>query len=64
MRAALLDSPCYKLGMSALSSEAARNVRDTLAIALEHAGERAALLVADERCELSRLLAAAYAWGR
>jgi len=47
--------------MSALSSTAVRNVRDTLTIAMEHAGERAALLVADERCALSRLLAAAYA---
>ncbi len=28
---------------------------------MDHAGERAALLVADDRCELSRLLAAAYA---
>ena len=47
--------------MSALTSTATRNVRDTLTIAMEHTGERAALLVADERCELARVLAAAYA---
>jgi len=47
--------------MSAITSAAARNVRDTLTIAMEHAGEQAALLVADDRCELSRLLAGAYA---
>jgi len=46
--------------MSALAVQASRNVRDTLAIAMEHVGERSALLVADDRCELSRLLAAAY----
>jgi aminopeptidase len=49
--------------MSALASVASRNVRDTLTIALEHTDEHAALLVADERCELSRLLATAYAEG-
>ena len=47
--------------MSALSSAATKNVRDTLTIAIEHTGEHAALLVADDRCELSRLLAATYA---
>jgi aminopeptidase len=47
--------------MSVLASVASRNVRDTLTIALEHTDAHAALLVADERCELSRLLAAAYA---
>jgi len=47
--------------MSALASTATRNVRDTLTIAMEHASEHAALVVADDRCELSRLLAAAYA---
>ena len=46
--------------MSALSLAAVRNVRDTLTIAMEHTGEHEALLVADDRCELSRLLAAAY----
>lgn len=47
--------------MSATASAATQNVRDTLAIAMEYAGDHAALLVADDRCELSRLLAAAYA---
>jgi aminopeptidase len=46
--------------MNALSLAAVRNVSDTLTIAMEHTGEHPALLVADERCELSRLLAAAY----
>jgi aminopeptidase len=46
--------------MSALSLAAVRNVRDTLTIAMDHTGEHEALLVADARCELSRLLAAAY----
>ena len=39
--------------MSALAAQATQNVRDTLTIAMEHAGEQAALLVADARCELS-----------
>jgi aminopeptidase len=46
--------------MSALAAQATQNVRDTLTIAMEHVGERAALLVADARCELSRLLTAVY----
>ena len=46
--------------MSALAAEAVRNVRDTLAIALAHTAERAAVLVADERTPLSRLLLQAY----
>ena len=46
--------------MSALASAATRNVRDTLTIAMGHSGEQATLLVADARCELSRLLLAAY----
>ena len=46
--------------MSALDSIASRNVRDTLAIAMEHTGEHAALVVADHRTELSRLLLRAY----
>jgi len=51
---------CYKSEMSALDSIASQNVRDTLAIAMEHTDERAALVVADHRTELSRLLARAY----
>ena len=46
--------------MSAIAADAVRNVADTLAIALEHTAVRTALLVADERCELSRLLVQAY----
>jgi aminopeptidase len=47
--------------MLALAALASRNVRDTLAIAMEHTRERAAVVVADERTELSRLLMRAYA---
>jgi len=47
--------------MDSLASLASRNVNDTLALALEHTDEHAALLVADERSELSRLLLGAYA---
>lgn len=47
--------------MSALTSVAVQNVRDTLTIAMEHTDLHQALLVADDRCELSRILAAAYA---
>lgn len=46
--------------MLSLAALATRNVRDTLTIALEHSPERAAVLVIDERSELSRLLARAY----
>lgn len=46
--------------MSALASALTRNVRDTLTIAMGHSGERATLLVADARCDLSRLLLTAY----
>ncbi|MEO7036878.1 MAG: hypothetical protein ABI548_23205 [Polyangiaceae bacterium] len=46
--------------MSALVTEAVRNVRDTLTIALSHTPERAAVVVADERSVLSRLLLQAY----
>jgi len=44
-----------------IASLASRNVRDTLAIAMEHTGEDAAVVVADHRTELSRLLVRAYA---
>ncbi len=47
--------------MSQLAVLAWRNVRDTLDIALEHAVEHAAVVVADARTELSRLLLGAYA---
>ncbi|MEO6602070.1 MAG: hypothetical protein ABIQ16_19475 [Polyangiaceae bacterium] len=46
--------------MNSLASLASRNVKDTLAIALEHTDERAALIVADERTPLSQLLLTAY----
>ena len=46
--------------MLSLAALASRNLRDSLAIALEHTPERAAALVLDERSELSRLLARAY----
>lgn len=46
--------------MNSLAEVASRNVKDTLAIALEHTDEHAALLVADERSELSLLLLRAY----
>jgi aminopeptidase len=47
--------------MLSLATLASRNVSDTLAIALEHTPQRAAVVVIDERCELSRVLARAYA---
>jgi leucyl aminopeptidase (aminopeptidase T) len=40
-----------------------RNVRDTVAIAMEHGEGRAALIVADDDCELARLLREAYEEG-
>lgn len=43
-----------------MASAASRNVRDTLAIAMEHTGGAAAVVVADDRTELSRLLLGAY----
>jgi aminopeptidase len=46
--------------MSAIASAASRNVRDTLTIAMEHTADQVALVVADERTELSRLLVRAY----
>ena len=49
--------------MPSMSATAAalRNVRDTLAIAMEYTAEHAAVIVADERSELSRLLLRTYA---
>lgn len=47
--------------MLSSAAVAARNLSDTLALALEHTRERAAVLVFDERSELSRLLLSAYA---
>src|SRR5687768_14858157 len=46
--------------MTPIASAASRNVRDTLVIAMEHTGEHAAVVVADDRTELSRLLLRAY----
>ncbi len=46
--------------MSATASIASRNVRDTLTIAVGHTGDHAAVVVADERTELSRILLRAY----
>ncbi len=42
------------------ASTASRNISDTLTIAMEHSVDHAALVVADERTELSRLLLRAY----
>lgn len=47
--------------MDALRAAASLNLRDTLTIALEHTDERAAVVIADHRTELSRLLTRAYA---
>ena len=47
--------------MLPIAALASRNVSDTLTIAMEHTRERAAVVVADERTELSRLLVRAYA---
>jgi hypothetical protein len=46
--------------MSEMASVAARNVTDIVTIAMEHTAEHAALIVADHRTELARLLARAY----
>jgi aminopeptidase len=46
--------------MSAIADAARLNIRDTLAIALEHTAAQTALVIADECSELSRLLASAY----
>jgi len=46
--------------MSAIADVAAKNIGDTLAIAMEHTPARRALVVADDRSELSRLLTQAY----
>jgi len=46
--------------MSAIADAAAKNIGDTLAIAMEHTAARRALVVVDDRSELSRLLAQAY----
>src|SRR6476646_9003225 len=59
-RAHACSRACYESEMSALDSIVSQNVRDTLAIAMEHTDEHAALVVADHRTELSRLLALAY----
>ncbi len=47
--------------MLSTAALASRNLSDTLAIAMEHTPERAAVLVADGRSELARLLTRAYA---
>jgi leucyl aminopeptidase (aminopeptidase T) len=46
--------------MSAAFEAALRNVRDTLAIAMEHTNDHAAVVVADERTDLARLLFRTY----
>jgi len=46
--------------MTALADAAAKNVADTLSLALEHGAARRALVVTDDRSELSRLLTEAY----
>ncbi|HXK20797.1 MAG TPA: hypothetical protein VNG33_23460, partial [Polyangiaceae bacterium] len=47
--------------MPSIAALASRNLGDTLVIAMEHTRERAAVVVADDRSELSRLLVRAYA---
>ncbi len=47
--------------MLPIAALAARNLTDTLVIAMEHTQQRAAIVVADGRTELSRLLSRAYA---
>jgi aminopeptidase len=46
--------------MSATFEAACRNVRDTLAIAMEHTNDHAAVVVADERTDLSKLMFRTY----
>ena len=46
--------------MTVTAAVASRNVRDTVTIAMEHVGDHTALVVADDRTELSRLLVRAY----
>lgn len=46
--------------MLPLAALASRNLGDTLTIAMEHTPERAAVVVTDQRTELSRLLSRAY----
>jgi aminopeptidase len=46
--------------MSAIADAATKNIGDTLSIAMEHTTARSALVVVDERSELSRLLTRAY----
>lgn len=48
------------LAVDALAAAATQNIGDTLVLALDHSGEREAVVVADERTELSRLLLRAY----
>jgi aminopeptidase len=47
--------------MTARATVAARNVSDTLTLAMEHSDAHRAVVVADDRTELSRLLIGAYA---
>lgn len=47
--------------MTPIAAAASQNLRDTLSIAMEHTEERAVLVIADDRTELSRLLMHAYA---
>jgi leucyl aminopeptidase (aminopeptidase T) len=46
--------------MSTTFETACRNVKDTLAIAMEHTGDHVAVVVADERTDLSRLMFRTY----
>src|SRR3954463_4977594 len=71
LRARSLRAPCARDGDERellpcqpvdepIESRAARNVGDILGHAIEHGPDRAAIVVADSRCGLARLLAAAY----
>jgi len=46
--ACFLVRACYKFEVSTIAAMASRNLRDTLTIAMEHAGEHAAVIVADD----------------
>jgi aminopeptidase len=46
--------------VNSIATAAARNVRDTLSLAMDHTCEKAAVVVTDHRSELARLLLRAY----
>ena len=56
-RSPRMNSPA---SLASLASLASRDMKDTLASALEHTDEHAAFILADERTPLSQLLLTAY----